>query len=237
MNENIVSQMENFVADVMKSNQSDFFKHDKPHIERLSSDEFPVLWWVAELHTWFVSLGEFVKGFQKYEEVRYNWSRHNTMHEACMDCMSKDDHLFLITCDEIREITKAQGEEVIRDIITPFVVEWKRKGGEIPMPTAPKIKFEGISLSELKTLINECRERGNDSLMNHFKALREYRRFAQDHYFLVTKDWERKYRCTEYTDGKEGLVVGIVFHGWSESGYIQNGSCQISPEYGWHKHT
>ncbi len=38
-------------------------------------------------------------------------------------------------------------------------------------------------------------------------------------------------------NGNCGLNGGIIFHGFPESGYRQNGSVQIDPSYGWQIHT
>lgn len=41
----------------------------------------------------------------------------------------------------------------------------------------------------------------------------------------------------EREDGTQGVKGGIVFHGFPDEGYIQNGSVQLSPTYGWQIHT
>lgn len=38
-------------------------------------------------------------------------------------------------------------------------------------------------------------------------------------------------------DGNAGLCGGIIFHGYPEDGYQENGSVMISPSYGWQIHT
>lgn len=38
-------------------------------------------------------------------------------------------------------------------------------------------------------------------------------------------------------DGSVSMNGGIVFHGFPEDGYMENGSTMIEPDYGWHIHT
>lgn len=34
-----------------------------------------------------------------------------------------------------------------------------------------------------------------------------------------------------------GIVGGIIFHGFPDTGYQENCSVMLSPQYGWHMHT
>lgn len=38
-------------------------------------------------------------------------------------------------------------------------------------------------------------------------------------------------------DGTTSMNGGLIFHGWPEKGYVENGSVQLSPSYGWSIHT
>ena len=38
-------------------------------------------------------------------------------------------------------------------------------------------------------------------------------------------------------EGRTMMNGGVIFHGFPESGYKQNGSVQIDPSYGWQIHT
>jgi len=38
-------------------------------------------------------------------------------------------------------------------------------------------------------------------------------------------------------DGSLSMNGGIIFHGFPNGGYVENGSVQLSPNYGWHIHT
>lgn len=49
------------------------------------------------------------------------------------------------------------------------------------------------------------------------------------HCFLFSEVWANP--------NKYGLVGGIIFHGFPETGYKENFSVQLTPEYGWQMHT
>ena len=38
-------------------------------------------------------------------------------------------------------------------------------------------------------------------------------------------------------DGSCGICGGIIFHGFPNEGFQQNGSVMVVPSYGWHIHT
>lgn len=63
--------------------------------------------------------------------------------------------------------------------------------------------------------------------------------YNSDNEYIIGSDWD-KY-CLGFhenrVDGLCGLAGGIIFHGFPESGYRENGSVQIEPAYGWQTHT
>lgn len=40
-----------------------------------------------------------------------------------------------------------------------------------------------------------------------------------------------------YENGGTGICGGIIFHGFPDSGYKENGSVMLSPSFGWSIHT
>lgn len=55
----------------------------------------------------------------------------------------------------------------------------------------------------------------------------------------IGMDWDDK--CFSFSvqnpDGSCGICGGIIFHGAPDLGYLENGSVQLSPSYGWQIHT
>lgn len=45
------------------------------------------------------------------------------------------------------------------------------------------------------------------------------------------------YFAVKHIDGTLSMNGGIIFHGWPEEGYRENGSVQLTPQYGWSIHT
>lgn len=64
---------------------------------------------------------------------------------------------------------------------------------------------------------------------------------AQDenNYYVIGSEYGE--HCLSFgehrADGRAGLCGGIIFHGFPETGYKQNGSVQLDASYGWSTHT
>lgn len=59
MNNSIIKQMSDIVAEVMTSFQSDFEQYDKQYIEKAEACQFPMIWMVGTSHTYLLKLGEY----------------------------------------------------------------------------------------------------------------------------------------------------------------------------------
>lgn len=73
-----------------------------------------------------------------------------------------------------------------------------------------------------------------DSLLDCFKSLSDWSneiRVAGDFCENCFSFVERR------PDGSHGINGGIIFHGSPEQGYQENGSCMMTPKYGWSIHT
>lgn len=238
MNENIITQMREKVSEIMTCFQTDFENYDRAYIEEATEDKFPLIWVIGKSHTYLIKLGEVREKFGVYESLRYGYAQDNVGMFAHYFNQSKDDRYFLITPDKIEEKSKAQSLEIIRDVTYNTAKKWISENGALPSDFKMKVKFRNITLSKLRELIRECEEHGDDSLLRQLKDFRHYRKLADDHYIEVTY-YEA---CNEFGfavmhNGKPDLVGGIIFHGWPETGYKTNGSVQLSPRYGWSKHT
>lgn len=237
MNELIISRMSDIVAEVMTSFQSDFEDYDKPYIAKAQPDQFPMLWFVAPTHTYLFALGEYEAKFNEHESIRWSYAQNGNPFISHIESLSRDK-IFLVTTEEVREINQEQAREVCRDIVTPIVVKWKEQNGPLPTKFRLPIKFSNITLAKIKELLRECEEHNDTSLIDALHRFRNYRRVATDQYIhLSYSPRYNEFTFSEHINGETGLVGGLVFHGWKETGYLENGSVQLTPHYGWSTHT
>lgn len=229
--------MTNIVADIMKSFQTDFFDYDKPYIEAADESKFPMLWIVAQSHTYLLRLGEYGQVFNENESARYAYAQGRDPFTAYLGWLG-GDKIFLITEDEVKETTEKAAREIIRDIVTPVVVRWKEQNGALPNNFKLPIRFRNIKLSQLKEMFRVEEGREGNTLLKTLHNFRNYRRCADNHYLeLSYNPGFKEFVFAEYTNGKQGLVGGVVFHGWPETGYKENYAVQLTPSYGWSVHT
>lgn len=241
MNEKIIERMTEIVESTMTSNKSDFYKYDKPYFEKANLDDTPELWIVGELHTYNLWLGTFEEEFNNNEIIRWEYvggvnSASSTLNYSERNW--KDDKVFLVTSDEVRQINHKQAKEVLRDVMTPVVVKWKEKNGPLPKPRHVDVKFHNITLSQLRGLFKDCEAHGDRSLTNILRRFHKYTRIASDHVIDVFyRKEDNEFTFVECVNGDDRLVGGIIFHGWPETGYLANYAVQIDPDYGWSMHT
>ena len=229
--------MSNIVADVMTSFQSDFENFDRPYIENAYNSKFPMIWIVGKSYTYLLHLGEYEENFRENEVARYAYVQGGNPFFSFLDALG-GDHLFLIEPDGVREITEKQVREVCRDIVTSVAEKWMKENGPLPTRVQVPVKFFNITLSKVKELIRECEAHNDKSLIEIFRRFHNYRRVATDQYIQISYNpGYNEFTFCEYTNGKQGLVGGIIFHGWPETGYMVNGSYQMEPTYGWSSHT
>ncbi len=236
----IVNQMAEIVANIMTSFQSDFEKHDAEYIKRKGVNAFPFLWMVAPNHTYLLKMADFKKRYFENEALRYVIAQKNSWFHAYLLGVDGNvkETIFYVTLDGVREVSTEQAREIVRGIIHPVVEEWAQKNGKIPTKSRITICIAGISLSRLKSMIQDCRNHGDDSLLECFKRFRDYRQIAKDHKVCVRYiESCNAFSFCELINGKCGVSGGIVFHGWPETGYATNNSFQIEPQYGWAIHT
>lgn len=229
--------MTNIVADLMERFQSDFTKYDKPYIEAADESKFPMLWIVGNSHTHLLKLGDYDEHFNTDEAARYAHAQGSDPFTGYLDWLG-GDKIFLITKDEVKETTEKAAREVIRDMITPVVENWKAKNGPLPKNFKMPIHFKNITLTKLKEIFCSEENRNGRTLIQVLREFRNYRKTADDHFYEVTYDPKyNEFTFCEYRNRQEGLAGGIVFHGWPETGYQQNFAYQAIPSYGWSRHT
>jgi hypothetical protein len=237
MREAIIERMTEIVNETMTSFQSDFFKYDKPRIES-AGIIFPVIWVVGKTHTHLINVGDYHDIFFGNEYARYAYANGDDYMTFYLTSPNfAKDKVFLITEDDIQPITRENGLNAIKDYVIPTVNEWIKLNGPLPKPKMT-VKLHGITFSELKGLIEECRQHNNDSLFQCLKGFKRYQQRAKNHYIDVywNSAWH-EFSFVERINGDDRLAGAIVFHGWPETGYQQNFSVQIEPCYGWSTHT
>ena len=233
----LLASMKTIVAQTMTSFQSDFENYDRPYIENADCSMFPMIWIVGKCHTHLLYLGEYNKNFSENEVARFAYVQGGNPFISYLAAIG-NDRLFLIEPNEIREITEKQAREVCRDIATSVAEKWIKENGPLPTKVQVPVKFFNITLSKIKELICECEAHNNNSLIEIFRRFHNYRRVAKDQHIQISYNpGYNEFIFCEYTNGKQGLVGGIIFHGWPETGYMINDSFQIEPTYGWSSHT
>jgi len=236
----VLNKMAEVVAATMTSFQSDFEKYDARYISMEGVKAFPFLWMVAPTHTYLLKLADFKKQYFENETLRYDIAQKNSWFHAYLypSCGEVKETIYYVTLDGLREVSVEQAREIIRDIISPVVVEWEQKHEKIPTVSKIVVKIENISLSHLKRLIQDCRNHGNDSLMECLKRFRRYRQIAKEHKIFVRyNEYRNEFSFCEFVNGESKLYGCIIFHGWPETGYQTNNSVQLTPQYGWSSHT
>lgn len=236
--EQIIDQMAAIVAEKMKSFQSDFEKYDRPCILD-ENNKLPMIWIVGESHTHLLLLGDYRDDFFNNESVRYAYIAQPNIWSYFLESTNYiNDWWYLITEDGLQRIDHSQAKNAMEDYIIAAVAEWKAINGPLTMSPRIPVKFRNITLRKLKELIAECRQHGNDSLLNCLRVFHGYERCATDQYIEVTySQTYNEFVFREFTNGKQGLVGCIVFHGWPENGYQENYSVQLEKRYGWSTHT
>lgn len=229
--------MAKVVASTMTSFQSDFEKYDRPYIEAATTEQFPLLWFVASSHTHLLRLGEYRDRFFNEECMRYAYAAgDNTFSYYLETC--KSDRIFLINAQDVKEIDVSQAERIINGVVSSAVEEWSKCGNSLPSDTKMPIKFINITCGKLKELFADCQKHGNESLRDIFHRFRKYCRTAEDQYIEISyNSYYNEFVFCQYTNGVQGLTGGVIFHGWPESGYQSNYAVQLSPKYGWATHT
>lgn len=83
------------------------------------------------------------------------------------------------------------------------------------------------------------REHRDQTFSNCMMRLLSYLTWNNADKVRLTRDWGEY--CFNFAvlraDGSVMLNGGVIFHGFPESGYKQNGSVQIDQSYGWQIHT
>lgn len=235
----ITDYMGNVVDEEMESFQTDFIDYDKPEIENAASSDFPYLWIVSKFHTRCYSLGKYKDNFFATPSMRYAYADGDDNVSYLLDShlLDKSDRIFIISEDKICEVGPHGANQAIRDYVIPAVKEWEPLYGKL-VPKRVRVKFDLLPYAKLRELIQECRDHNDDSLWSILKRFHNRRCVAEDHKITVKYcAWNNEFVWFEHYNGEDHIIGHIVFHGWPETGYMSNGSIQLTPSYGWASHT
>lgn len=237
--QDIIQYMADVVATKMTSFQTDFYNYDQPAIEQANPNQFPYLWIVNECHTRMASLGGYEEEFNDNPATRYAYAAGDDSISFYLSpqCLRATDLIYLITEDNICQIDVNKAKEAIRDYTIPAYEKWKALYGEIKSKRVT-VKFDLISYSKLREIIQDCHNHNDDSLMNIFRGFHRIRRVADDHTMTIRyHKHSNEFACVEHFNGEDHMIRFVIFHGWPETGYMTNNSIQIDPHYGWASHS
>lgn len=197
--DNILQQMADVVEATMGNYKSDFYNVDKGIIEG-EVFKFPFIWIVGKCHTHMFQLGNYKDDFFASESYRYDYLRNpNPWEYFFNEKLYQRDKWFLVTENGLQSINLDQAKAAIKDYIAPAVNAWVNEHGPLPKLTKVPVKFNDAVLSELKSLIADCRLHGNDSLLDVFKRRQKSCRVADDQveiyqwYITDCSKWDMEY--------------------------------------------
>lgn len=99
--------------------------------------------------------------------------------------------------------------------------------------------FEMTCKKEFKEAIELSREHCDLTFGKCMQQLLSYLTWDNADKVRLSRDWDEY--CFNFAvlraDDSVMLNGGVIFHGFPEIGYKQNGSVQIDPSYGWQIHT
>lgn len=236
-NEHITDQMTKIVETLMTSWQSDYYKYDKPTIEKATIENFPKLWIVGESHTFMLDLSAYKEMFNTEEYIRYCYAQGDDTFSAWIDHVGADK-IFHITEFGVHQIGIPMARQIISETVEPVVKAWESEHGKLPTNFKVQVFFDFTSTSEVIALIRDCEAHNDDSLIRILRRFRKRRKCASDHHIIVKYLREfNEFKYEEIYNGETMMEGGIVFHGWPETGYMTNGSIQLTPQYGWDHHS
>lgn len=140
--------------------------------------------------------------------------------------------------NQLIEITRNQAEYWSCMQYEEALQEWKAKGNKLPTQLIVDDLKINCPISYLEEQLQYAKQHNDSSLDDILKRLRNRPRCADNHYIQIDKDFaERSFIFTEFINDKVDMRGGIIFHGYPNEGYKENGSVQLTPQYGWQIHT
>lgn len=99
--------------------------------------------------------------------------------------------------------------------------------------------FEIMCKERFKEALELSREHRDQTFGNCMMRLLSYLTWDSAATVRLSRDWYD--HCFNFAvldaSGRVLLNGGVIFHGFPEGGYKQNGSVSIEPSYGWQIHT
>lgn len=92
---------------------------------------------------------------------------------------------------------------------------------------------------KLQKAMEAAQQHNDKTLSNCLVRLISYSMWNTCDHVNLCRDWGEHcfYFEVKRPDGSLSMNGGIIFHGWPDEGYQENGSVQLTPQYGWAMHT
>lgn len=240
MKEELLASMAEIVARE-GGDMRDFENCTKAFIEELEYLEYPIIWVLSKSGSNLFLLGAYKAIFYEHESERYAYARGIKPFDCLIEyhrIVGIDHKKFLIDEEGIREISREETIELVSDIVETAVTQWDAQYGPLPKYRPIEVRFNGITLTELRQLLAKDAEEDNGTLLKCLRRFHAWDRRSKSH--IVQIYWDRQnheFSFGEYVDGKGRLYGGIIYHGNPKVGYLQNNAFQLDPSYGWRIHT
>lgn len=145
----------------------------------------------------------------------------------------------------------AEGSNILHEITREKAEKWAKLqyqdalqelqcgiGFRLPIQTTVGELIFNCDDEYVQEQLKFAEDHDDDSLKSIFDRLKNYPRCADDHKIYISKDIsDRSFIFTERINGEVNLSGGIIYHGYPEEGYTQNGSVQLKESFGWSMHT
>ena len=211
------------------------FECDKDYLQKYEGE---FIWLLGTFGTYImpIAVGH-IENSLNNEGYRYSLAQKSVMADGCLAMTHykfihfKDDGSYVfITPEQAAELWEKNKEEAVEN--------FKKKNG-FGLPTDMKIRVRfSCDWRYVLEQLRYAREHGDDSLMDCLKRSRHCLKLAKDHEMMISSDFShRSFLFADVVNGKVVMNGGIIFHGYPEEGYMQNGSVQLTPSYGWQIHT
>lgn len=237
MKESIIKQMSDLVDRIMVANQTDFTKYD---VEALDGYDGRFFWFVAPYHTRLCKVSHQELSRMVESEIGlYLFIQHSTSMDSCLDCHTADEQVFMYDGAGLTQ----WGNESVRvyweSLRDWTLLQWQAYHGMEPLPsdfTIP-IEFNGCE-DYYKEQLEYASQHNDTSLKDIMDSFGRFLKKGSDHKIVISRDFtDRSFTFAEYYGGRFHLCGGIIFHGYPDEGYMENCSVQLTPSYGWSRHT
>lgn len=218
MKQEIIKQMNQVVADVMTSFQSDFHKYD---MELLENYDERFLWFVAPSHTHLARIGEnHLNEIVSTEEGLYAVVKRNVTADVCLAVDNSEELVFYYDGDKLEKVTRVEAKRLWEAVRSWSLYSWQLQNGMCALPNDFTIPLElSCSFAYLKDQLKYAREIGTTTLVDTLKRFKHYQKINSTHKCVIGKDFSQHSFTFAfiYTDSRTGeekcsLNGGLLYY-------------------------